>query len=296
MHNYKPNTTKAGWLILSLAVLLWLAGLLTATFWDLQIDQKLYDPQNGFGIIMEVVGWYPLLVPTLMLAFYYGTASKNTPVSIPLRVFWWVGVFLCSGSMFGYCCRKLLQRGWIDGISDYRTYFWLAGNLLFAVLVGVFVWKASPKIRRCIRFIGIAGAVLAAENLIVITVIKQIWQRTRFATLMEAGSLTDFTVWYSPFGNGGESFPSGHTANAVSMLLLVALCDVCPKLRKYRVVMYGVAWGYIAAMAFSRIILGAHFLSDVLVGSAIVGILFFLMRRQTWYKKAVAKAQTPSLN
>ena len=37
-----------------------------------------------------------------------------------------------------------------------------------------------------------------------------------------------------PFGNGGSSFPSGHTAAACSVFILTLACDVCLKWNRRR--------------------------------------------------------------
>lgn len=69
-----------------------------------------------------------------------------------------------------------------------------------------------------------------------------------------------------------KSFPSGHTANATTMLLLGLVPYLKPQLQKYQkaLVAFGFAWA--AIVALSRILLGAHYLTDTAVGF-LVGFL-----------------------
>lgn len=69
-----------------------------------------------------------------------------------------------------------------------------------------------------------------------------------------------------------KSFPSGHTANATTMLLLGVLPYLKPQLQKYKkaLVAFGFAWA--AVVACTRIIMGAHYLTDTVVGF-LVGFL-----------------------
>ena len=66
--------------------------------------------------------------------------------------------------------------------------------------------------------------------------------------------------------NGHKSFPSGHT-NAGTSILLIAL--LVPRFTDKKWIKYLVAtlcFAYIAILAFSRIVVSAHYASDVLCG------------------------------
>jgi undecaprenyl-diphosphatase len=89
----------------------------------------------------------------------------------------------------------------------------------------------------------------------------------------------------------GSSFPSGHAATAFAAATVVALLR--PGLR-------WPALGVASAVAFSRVYLGVHFLSDVLAGAALgtaVGVLCAcVLRLAGWPSSARTKArsrQTP---
>jgi undecaprenyl-diphosphatase len=66
---------------------------------------------------------------------------------------------------------------------------------------------------------------------------------------------------YEPFSWRSEyaSFPSGHTTTAFAAL--VAIGAICPRLRP-------VLWFYAVAIAASRVIVSAHYPSDVIAGAA----------------------------
>ena len=102
--------------------------------------------------------------------------------------------------------------------------------------------------------------------------IKHFWGRIRYTDLKSAA---DFTPWYSPGAAGtGDSFPSGHAAMAAfSFLPFVYLKYTGSRLRYLA---FALAAAFTAAVAFSRIVLGAHYLSDVTAGIAITAISLIL--------------------
>jgi membrane-associated phospholipid phosphatase len=109
--------------------------------------------------------------------------------------------------------------------------------------------------------------------LICIQLVKIFWGRVRFRDLDALHS--NFTNWYLPNGiTGHESFPSGHAAMAWMLLPLIILL---PKKNKIAIIFtVGVitVWGI--AVPLSRLVIGAHYASDVLFGSFIVIISFLV--------------------
>lgn len=84
-----------------------------------------------------------------------------------------------------------------------------------------------------------------------------------------------FTNWYKVGQDGGvvwhdpHSFPSGHTSAASFTFLLVPLFTRNEKLSKYFVPAYIIGVGYVMAMGLSRMMRGAHYLTDV-SGAALI--------------------------
>ena len=64
----------------------------------------------------------------------------------------------------------------------------------------------------------------------------------------------------------GPSFPSGHSAGAAAFLGAVALLVSRGRTPHQRALIFGVAAGLAAGVACSRVMLGVHWLSDVIAG------------------------------
>lgn len=101
----------------------------------------------------------------------------------------------------------------------------------------------------------------------VIQLMKAIWNRARFDDLLAAGDSfgadTAFTPWTQIPGSGGSSFPSGHTASAGVLLVLVLLCVLFEACEKDEGGWVFVGLGFAAAVGFGRMLIGRHYLSDV---------------------------------
>lgn len=94
---------------------------------------------------------------------------------------------------------------------------------------------------------------------------------------------------------GGQSYPSGHALTSfVAVAAIVAVCS--PKLRRY-VLLPGVL--VVAAVGFSRLFLGVHYLSDVvggwLLGAAWVCLVVLVLMRWNGYRAGDGRRRwTPS--
>jgi membrane-associated phospholipid phosphatase len=76
-----------------------------------------------------------------------------------------------------------------------------------------------------------------------------------------------------------KSFPSGHTCSAGTVYCLLMLLDVFNvKSKGKRAVSWIAAITYTGMVAVSRIIVGAHFFSDVLMGGTIAFVSMIIFR------------------
>lgn len=106
--------------------------------------------------------------------------------------------------------------------------------------------------------------------------------QTRLNTSMiDKTDFNAFTPWYKK-GNDmniyshADSFPSGHTTYSCTIFLSVLFCSAFEKLRKALPFAFCVSFIYVALMGYSRLVAGAHYLTDV-AGGAIIGYTLFLI-------------------
>jgi membrane-associated phospholipid phosphatase len=102
------------------------------------------------------------------------------------------------------------------------------------------------------RETGLLGAEALVDSALVVTALKEITQRSRPLAGKNRGDFFD----------GGSSFPSGHSIEAWSLATVIA--NEYHDRRLVQVVAYGIA----GAVSVARFTGQNHYLSDVLVGSA----------------------------
>jgi membrane-associated phospholipid phosphatase len=89
----------------------------------------------------------------------------------------------------------------------------------------------------------------------------------------------NFLKWYYGSTDACKSFPSGHTCSAGMSYGLIMLIDALKiKDKKKKIALWVCPIVYTGIVAVSRIMVGAHFFSDVLVGGTIAFIVMLLVR------------------
>lgn len=79
-----------------------------------------------------------------------------------------------------------------------------------------------------------------------------------------------------------KSFPSGHAANAAIMILLGSLSLLDEKFKGKKDLLFFIGFGFALVVAFSRIVAGAHFLSDVTIGILITFLFEIITIKIIW--------------
>ena len=93
-----------------------------------------------------------------------------------------------------------------------------------------------------------------------------------------------------------KSFPSGHSGTGMIMAMFLAYAPVFfHKLKGKETLMFyiGVAFGFL--MMFSRMLVGAHFLTDTCMGSLIVMVVFYCTNEFAVRKKYFDNEETPQI-
>ncbi|HIZ55185.1 MAG TPA: phosphatase PAP2 family protein [Firmicutes bacterium] len=246
--------------------------LILASFWDLEISHALCHPENLFARFMEAYGGLPAycippFAAAILFAWQYKTSSRQFKAGI-LALLFILGI-----------------AGWLILLTELLGFPQHTALLIsvLCTICGVFAAIRIPQdtLEKLRRFASFALAVLLL-TLVTVSLLKTFWGRARFRTMLADGDFSSFSFWFLPQGiTGHQSFPSGHTASASSVFVLAALGDFFPKLQKKELLFFWIAFLYTGAVALSRMIAGAHFLSDVTVG-AVIGILFFALIRRAF--------------
>jgi membrane-associated phospholipid phosphatase len=166
---------------------------------------------------------------------------------------------------------------WVFVLFDELTDFGRSGWVLFPTggLLLALAAIASPTVGRITHLVLISlmvrvGFVFVAVGLpsLVVTIVKRLIGRAR--PLRVEGH----DIYFAPFSwrAAYASMPSGHSTSAFA--IAVALGALFPRAR-------GALWVYAAVIALSRVVLNAHYPSDVMAG-AVVGACGALLVR-AWF-------------
>lgn len=237
------------------------AAMVVASFFDLKIDIALNDPSNPFAVWLYRTGEFPsrLICPIAGAVIFRCTDKKAVAA---------IGAALCLGgsAYMGYYIGKHFF------VEEYRMAFSLLWGIGFGVaaLYAVRFVTVPDEFKRPLFTAAVIGVGVMTAQLLTVDIMKNLWGRVRFRDLLSSGSCDGFTAWFVINGkNGNKSFPSGHTAGAGMSYLLMLLPFIDKKRQKYRAVYFWCPFIYTSAVALTRLVMGAHYLSDVAVGGVI---------------------------
>ena len=99
-------------------------------------------------------------------------------------------------------------------------------------------------------------------------ILKYTWGRVRFRDL--STDYSEFTRLFHINGlTGHKSFPSGHTNAGTSILIIAMLIPRFTDKKWIKYIVTMLCFFYIIVLAISRIVVSAHYASDVLVGFSV---------------------------
>lgn len=258
------------------------AALTVFFFTDLSIAQSVYDPDTFFGWFFDVFS--PSIAPVIGMVLLCclrisDTEQKTHPILAAAEYILAAGCAYISVSQFDKYAETDMPV-WVQIVAALAVF---SGGMLTA-------FCAKPD-RKALQQLTMQAVCMIITVFVAIIVIKIIWGRQRFFTMTDP--LNQFTPWLFPQGGGTQSmyksFPSGHTGNGSALMLITLFPAAFPGLRKIRPVLYVLAGVWIPLMAFSRMVEGAHFASDVTMGFTLAYIMFCVVNTQ-WFIHSTEKA------
>lgn len=250
--------------------------LVIASFVDMQISTALFNPSSVYGLTLEAIGELPgMLICLFCTIALWMTRTKTTKVMNILKTCGYGVLLLSTTVMSSAMLNKYLGLSLFVGI---------AVELLLCVLFYYVLTKVKDEDKGNLRKVAIVGVFLFIFAILVVNLIKMGWGRERYRHMATMNDFTGFTSWFIPnmftLDNEFMSFPSGHSANATVIIWITLIPLFVPTLKKYTKALYVVAIFWILLVTTSRIIMGAHFVSDVTMGVTITLIIFVLLKKK----------------
>jgi len=251
-------------LIIIIIIIVWAILAIIFGMYDLQISIAVVNETSNlgnFGADYGEVPGYGLIA--IALATYIGGYIPNVKKQ---KILGGIGVivgiiFLILGLLRSDVTDTALGATLILGLAFYVILTWNKD------------WKDYRKISGLISILAILNPLLFVQ------VIKLFWGRVRFRDL--SPSYVEFTPWFIPNGfTGNYSFPSGHAAMGWMFLPLLVIVKGKKWSNPVKVITYILVFGWGIFVALSRVIVGAHYTSDVLFST-----FFAMMITMIFYKK-----------
>ena len=277
-----------------LTALVLLALLIAGSFADLPISRFLYPGhESSFGQFFAAFGELPAfaLLASCGVLLIVRRGEFRPELHMILLAF---GVCLIAGSVF------LSIHEATDNVPALPTAVALLVTLFVDALAAfafLFMTRGCQA-KTLLRFLCTVIFVCVGIMLL-INIIKVPWGRARMRLIYSTGNDTYFTNWWQAgtalkkklvadgvSSDEFRSFPSGHTACA-ACAMLVALLPTVSKLfkgKEKRLGLVGCLWT--AIVAFSRLRMGAHFLTDVTMawlvtlGLTVLGVYLFYFNKK----------------
>lgn len=269
---------KALWSLIAI----WVLFAIIFAFADLQISQTIFKPDAGWAKFLEAYGQ----VPGGLVAFGCGTILLRTyrPQKKFGSILGLIGLYLIT---FLAILTALMDLFGAQEKANLNIPLIFALALVLLVLSRLATSRISvEKLEKYKPAAKVGVTLLFVAGVLTVWAFKIPWGRWTYRDLLAAGDLSLYSPWFLPQGsNGHNSFFSGHAAMFFSVLPLALFFNKGTTARKI-VLALVFLWGSLGVV--SRVVIGAHFASDVLFGACETILWFLLFSR--WYKTDLIQA------
>ena len=248
--------------LLGLAVLLFVLGI-----FDVAISDTFYKADSRVGHFFETTGEPPSIILFVFCVNFMLVFERSMAYRISHFVWGIIGLTYLTLKLSGDFCPTGAFSMYVNIIIG------VIGQLILSL---VFYYGLKKKYKE--RFVlgvddkGIGDfcnkcrvtALCCIITLFVSFFLKAFWGRVRYRdVLVGKGEYSFFAI--PQFFTGHFSFPSGHSANAACFMSVTYLVSDKKKLAVLRCIL--VVW--LVLTAFSRLRLGAHYVTDIVTGVAV---------------------------
>ena len=276
---------------------IFLIGFIIGSFVDLNLMKALFSKDNGFGLTIAAIGTIPGYGVFAILGGGFFWLFTQNSFKKPVKFIF----FICSIIGLG-CGIYFSGKEWFGENGFYnKDIYWVGFLISLPIMVGFYYlgYFFSKKYNNPRVWILYAALAIAAFMALVagVTLIKAIFHRPRYRIAVYEG-IVPFHEWWNRCGDYKnylpliskeefKSFPSGHTGGALTFLYFATFSSLFMDKKFQLPIFYaGVAWALF--VAFTRILVGAHFLSDVSMGG-LLSIVCLIIANEVVIKLRVAE-------
>ena len=290
-----------------------LIGLIMGSIFDLEIDRALFSEGNTFGLIMASFAVYPCYAG---LAFIGGGLLATTIKRKELPLWGKIGSYALAALAYGLsiylCGRELPSSNGFDNEKLAIPSYLICAVLFAAVAFLAFKVCSKGDAKKYWVACMVMAVIFTVALLPTGFVVKLILHRPRYRYCVDGG-ITDFYNWWETCKdykqiieqktmiNGHlidkeefKSFPSGHSGTAAIMMMFLPYMSIFfNKLKGKELLMFYIGFAWTLLMMFSRMLVGAHYLSDTCMGSLIVMVVYYVVHTFSVSKGWIYKEESP---
>ena len=263
------------YIVLGLFVVTFILG----SFFDVNLSQAIYSSNNAFGLTISVIGTIPGYAMLALLGGGFFVCFLNKKYHIVIRILFIIIAIAAFAVSTFYVGREFFgPNGFTNEKIKWVGYLISAPLMAASSYLGYYLFNKSKMEHMWILLVILAVAIFMAL-VPGVSLLKIIFHRPRYRSIDAYG--IDFHSWWQRCANYKDlmaaygitseefkSFPSGHAGAAACFFLAVAFLPLLDKnYQKLQIPLFyaGLAWTLL--VAFARILVGAHFLSDVSMGA-----------------------------
>ncbi len=312
----KLNDRAKTLIAVGLFAAVFIALVCVATFYDLDVSKILtqnalpegeYLANDFFGVYFEIFGTSPvylaLALVTVIFFWYFAKVWKLKPLKQILAAICFALGVVAFWFFIKDIVKYILEHAGNEAFKDNAAVICVELTIALVLnTLAVFAMKSvrAETIKKLMLF-GIAVLFAIALSNIIIMLVKDAVGRMRFRSMNAMGDFSGFTKWFEMNGSrvpteaememygwaddAFKSFPSGHTnaaASTYSLILLPAVLGI--KDKRVKAACWIIPVAFTGLVAISRIVCGAHFMSDVTFGGTI-GFLSFMLAKEMFIDK-----------
>ncbi|WP_031543311.1 phosphatase PAP2 family protein [Mesoplasma photuris] len=270
----KKDLKTINLILVSSMITLFLTLFLVGTFKDLQISQSIGNKDSFYGVLFDYFGFvapstYAMII--VCLTFNFWKQKKKLKYILPLEVL----TYLLVVGIFTYLL--------IDDVDFKKTndlWSFVINALVYLSIYAIIIYFFNSKFNKIeynkeFAFRIIIALVFILLMTLTTEVLKNIFNRPRPRSVLEGDVI--YREWWniSYSGVGGKSFPSGHTTAAI-LIISMALIFKDQKIKTMFIIL-GLSQAILVGM--SRVVITAHFLSDIAMG-ALISTTFYLLTEE----------------